>query len=79
MVGFFLLSVASTCAEARSMVAWQCAHVAVLTVDQQANLELSVVAVADNHIGVSLNFVRAGYGYGTVRQSLIAGRLLDGD
>ena len=73
MVGFFLLSVGTTCVEARSLVAWACSHVGILTVDQLANIELRGVVVADNHIGVSLNFVRGGYGYGMVFGSLVMG------
>jgi hypothetical protein len=40
---------------------------------QLANLEVRGAVVADSHIGVSLNFVRHGYGYGSVLNSLIMG------
>ena len=73
MVGFFILPVGATCVEMRYLTAWQCSHIGVLTVDQLANLELYNVVVADNHIGISLNFARGGYGYGLVANSLVMG------
>ncbi len=72
-VGVMLLSVAGTCVEAVGLTVWKCAHIGVLTVDQRANVELSQVIVADNHVGISLNFVRGGYGYARVRDSAILG------
>lgn len=73
LVGVYVLPASSNCAEVRSFVAWRCAHLGIVTVDQSANLELIGVVVSDSHIGISLNFIRSGYGYGTLKQSLVMG------
>ena len=74
LVGVFILPYhGGQCAEVRSFVAWKCSHIGIVTVDQIANLELIGVVVSDSHIGVSLNFIRQGTGYGKLTSSLIMG------
>jgi hypothetical protein len=74
LIGVYILpGQGSNCVEVRSFVAWKCSHVGILTVDQTANLEVFGVVVSDSHIGVSLNFIRPGYGYGLLKNSLVMG------
>jgi hypothetical protein len=49
------------CAQLRGALAWKNAHAGVITADQNAHTRLSEIAVADNHIGITLNFKR-GFG-----------------
>lgn len=61
LVGFQLLDYRSAgCREVNGIIAWKNAHIGVVTVDQTANLMLRDTHVADNHIGISLNFVQQG-------------------
>jgi hypothetical protein len=65
LTGFFLLKACTaeqqcnTCMQLRGALAWKNAHAGVLTVDQNANARLSELVLADNHIGVTLNFLRS--------------------
>eukprot|EP00048_Salpingoeca_helianthica_P015090 m.224971 g.224971 ORF g.224971 m.224971 type:complete len:4030 (+) comp16594_c0_seq1:296-12385(+) len=61
LIGVFLLpTTGMACGQHGSTVAWKCAHVGFLTVDQTANMVLTNVTVADSHIGISLNYIRGG-------------------
>jgi len=65
LTGFFILKgcqdagQCNVCAQLRGALAWKNAHAGVITVDQNANTRLSEIAVADNHIGITLNFKRS--------------------
>lgn len=64
LTGFFILKGCTdelhcnVCAQLRGALAWKNAHVGVITVDQNANTRLSEIAVSDNHIGITLNYLR---------------------
>eukprot|EP00039_Didymoeca_costata_P018192 m.332487 g.332487 ORF g.332487 m.332487 type:complete len:4620 (+) comp16956_c0_seq1:136-13995(+) len=75
LVGLFLLDVGQNdCRSVSNFKAWKNAHLGVVTVDQSANLELNQVVVADNHIGISLNYVRQGFqSYSKISNSIILG------
>eukprot|EP00035_Acanthoeca_spectabilis_P007825 m.144226 g.144226 ORF g.144226 m.144226 type:complete len:4359 (-) comp14100_c0_seq10:3061-16137(-) len=64
LVGLFLLDTTSSnqglCRVIDGFKAWKNAHIGVLTVDQSVNIRLQRVHVADNHQGISLNYVKAG-------------------
>ena len=47
------------CVQVYGWTLWKNAHHGLLTVDQTSNMEVSQTVVSDNHIGMSLNFVRA--------------------
>ena len=46
------------CVQVYGWTLWKNAHHGLLTVDQTSNVEVSQTVVSDNHIGISLNFVR---------------------
>ena len=48
------------CTAVRDITVWQITHVGVISIDQTTNMEVHNAAVADCHIGISLNFVRFG-------------------
>ncbi len=73
VVGIMLLSVRGDCVEAYGLTAFKSSHIGILTVDQLSNVHLVNAVVADNHIGISLNFVRGGYGFARVSNSVIMG------
>jgi len=81
VVGAFLLSDVAgqpkqtRCRQWSSFVAWKSSHLAVVTVDQTANVVLDNVRVYDSHIGISLNFFRLGTtaSYAHVVNSVIGG------
>ena len=75
LVGLFLLDVnKDTCHTVQGFKAWKNAHLGIVTVDQSANLKLVDVTVADNHIGISLNFVRTGWrSFSSIERSVILG------
>ena len=75
LVGGFLLDAGvSTCRKLVSFKAWKNAHIGIVTVDQSANIVLDGVHVADNHEGISLNFVRRGIeSFSTITRSSIIG------
>jgi hypothetical protein len=61
--GFFLHSkfvdgAVVDCVQITGLTAWKISHVAVLGVDQTANVIIANATIADSHIGVSLNFFR---------------------
>lgn len=61
-VGVFALSVASapsSCVAIDGFRLWMISHLAVTTVDQLQSVLVRQLVVADSHVGVSLNFVRA--------------------
>ena len=60
LVGAFILSYGTSCVQLTRFRAWKIAHVAVLTVDQTSNMQLSNIYTSDSHIGVSLNFFNRG-------------------
>eukprot|EP00038_Savillea_parva_P003003 m.119932 g.119932 ORF g.119932 m.119932 type:complete len:4300 (+) comp11038_c0_seq7:960-13859(+) len=67
LVGLFMLDVRATtsagqraCKAMDGFKAWKNAHIGVLTVDQSVNMELTNVHVADNHEGISMNYVKSG-------------------
>jgi hypothetical protein len=73
LVGVFVLTRDVPCVAVRSVTAWKCSHVGVITVDQRANVDAAGVVVADNHIGLSFNYIRGGYGYTRLHNSLVMG------
>lgn len=74
LTGFFALKACADveqcdeCAQLRGAIAWKNAHAGVIMVDQNANTRLSDLVVADNHIGITLNFRRS---FGDVRHRAI--------
>jgi len=60
LVGFFVLPSSAACVQITQSRAWKCAHIGVLSVDQSANVLLSKMVLADNHIGVTVNYFRNG-------------------
>ena len=60
LIGGWILSASSGCLQLINFLAWKCAHIGVLTVDQFSNVQLNNVTVADSHIGVSLSFLQNG-------------------
>ena len=46
------------CVQVSGWTLWKNAHHGLLSVDQTSNVEVSQTIVSDNHIGISLNFVR---------------------
>jgi hypothetical protein len=58
LVGLYILPRSNTCVQVRNFVAWKCAHLGIVTVDQTSNVQLQNVTVSDNHIGISLNFIQ---------------------
>eukprot|EP00040_Diaphanoeca_grandis_P004673 m.29668 g.29668 ORF g.29668 m.29668 type:complete len:4542 (+) comp16144_c0_seq1:223-13848(+) len=62
LVGAFLMDtgISDKCLTLTGFTSWKNAHLGIIAVDQSANLELKDVHVADNHQGISLNFVRKG-------------------
>jgi len=74
LVGAFVMSTPIACAQLVNFVAWKCGHIGVLTVDQTANIRLDNITVADNHIGISLNYIRSGmWGRSDISNSRIFG------
>eukprot|EP01138_Halocafeteria_seosinensis_P003625 gb/GECG01003704.1/.p1 GENE.gb/GECG01003704.1/~~gb/GECG01003704.1/.p1 ORF type:complete len:3814 (+),score=427.70 gb/GECG01003704.1/:1-11442(+) len=74
LVGAFILSESGDCRIVSGFKTWKIAHVAILTVDQGANLIVDGAVVADSHIGISLNFVTGGTGnYANITNSMILG------
>jgi plastocyanin len=82
LVGLFGMDVnvkGDVCRSVTGFKAWKNAHLGIVTADQSANLALSNIVLSDNHIGVSLNFVRMNsesYGYessATIADSVILG------
>jgi len=69
LVGVFVLPTASAgggCVWVDGFTAWKCAHAGLLAVDQRAtDFRLTNSLLADNHIGVALNFVAASAGVAT--------------
>ena len=62
------------CIQVYSWTLWKNAHHGLLTVDQTSNVEVSQTVVSDNHIGISLNFVRAAVDeHVYIRDSVIMG------
>eukprot|EP00930_Biecheleria_cincta_P023408 TRINITY_DN1691_c0_g3_i1.p1 TRINITY_DN1691_c0_g3~~TRINITY_DN1691_c0_g3_i1.p1 ORF type:complete len:2461 (+),score=365.35 TRINITY_DN1691_c0_g3_i1:773-7384(+) len=64
MTGVFVLRACSMadcaqCAEVRGFVAWKNSHAGLITADQNANMMLDTVLLADNHIGITMHFVRS--------------------
>jgi hypothetical protein len=64
LVGAFLLQVntrvQTQCKVLDGMKAWKNAHIGITTVDQSVNIVLQRVHIADNHEGISLNYVKSG-------------------
>lgn len=48
------------CTAVRDLTVWQATHVGIMANDQATNMDAINIAVADCHVGVSLNFVRTG-------------------
>lgn len=72
LVGLFTLDPqvlakdADACRSISGFKAWKNAHLGIVTVDQSANVEFASLVLSDNHVGISLNFVRnndATFGY----------------
>jgi len=62
MTGMFILSgcqgTCNECAQIHGLVAWKNAHAGIITAEQTANVRLDTVLVSDNHIGVTMRFLR---------------------
>eukprot|EP00607_Mallomonas_marina_P005433 CAMPEP_0182439766 /NCGR_PEP_ID=MMETSP1167-20130531/86632_1 /TAXON_ID=2988 /ORGANISM="Mallomonas Sp, Strain CCMP3275" /LENGTH=3836 /DNA_ID=CAMNT_0024633535 /DNA_START=462 /DNA_END=11972 /DNA_ORIENTATION=- len=52
-------STASSCAIISGVKAWRSAHYGIMAVDAEANLLAASVVLAENHIGMSMNYFRA--------------------
>lgn len=48
------------CIGIQDVKVWMTTDVGILTLDQLANIHVSRVVLSDNHVGISLNFIRAG-------------------
>lgn len=63
MTGVFILDACQDdcdqCAQVHGLVAWKSAHGGIMSGDQNANVRLDTILLADNHIGMALRFVRA--------------------
>jgi len=60
LIGAFLLPMTGTCIQLTDFVAWKCAHIGILTVDQMVQVLVKNVTVSDSHIGISLNYFQNG-------------------
>jgi hypothetical protein len=62
LTAFFLLKacggICNECAQFRGATIWKSAHAAVVTVDQTANMRIDSLVLSDNHVGLSLGFLR---------------------
>lgn len=62
LVGMYILDAAvSGCRMVHSIKVWKNSHIGIVTVDQSVNLKIVGAIVADNHEGISLNFVQKGW------------------
>ena len=75
LVGMFALAEQQgECRIISPFKAWKNAHLGIVTVDQGANIKVKGAVLADNHQGVSLNFVRTGWeSFSTIEDSVILG------
>jgi plastocyanin len=76
LVGQYILSNAGNdeCRVVSPFKAWKNAHLGVVAVDQQASIKVIGLKLADNHLGISLNFVKTGWeSFSTIEDSAILG------
>lgn len=67
----FLDTHVQSCRLVKNVRAWKNGHMGIHTSDQTSNMVLEGIVVADNHIGVLLNFVRFGQGNKVVFQDSV--------
>lgn len=75
LVGHFIMpSGTPECKSLHGLKAWKNAHIGIVTVDQSANLRIIAPEIADNHEGISLNFVQKGFkAFSTIEDAKILG------
>jgi hypothetical protein len=75
VVGMYILdNRGAGCVKVHGIKAWKNAHIGIVTVDQSSDLKLVEAIVSDNHEGISLNFVKAGWkNLAAVEDSVIVG------
>ena len=75
LVGMFVLALQEdVCHVVSPFKAWKNAHLGIVTVDQGSNLRVQGAVLADNHQGISLNFVRTGWeSFSVIEDSVILG------
>ena len=76
LVGMYILDDAagSGCRMVHSTKVWKNSHIGIVTVDQSKNLKIVSAVVADNHEGISLNFVQRGWkSLAAIEDSVILG------
>jgi hypothetical protein len=60
LIGFHLMTKLGGCGELRNFKAWKNAHIGIHATDANSDIQLRSVQVADNHMGINLNFVKKG-------------------